>query len=282
MESWYAPGILVLLGTLFAASSALRLGRISRLRRRGIAAVGSVVGQREGFTPGGNLSAGGMGLTQAPVVRFTTPAGQQVEFTPSAQTNNTSFVPGRPVTVHYDPADPHKAVIGQYESGIYRLMLAIGIVLLLVAAGIVLVPPAGWQPVFDVFPALLPLAVGLLFGGIAAIGIHRVVRIHASGTSTPGVVVGEATTSSRNGLTLHHPVVRYVVPGGAEVEIPSFRGTMGVRASPGQRVTVRYDPGDPQKMLLRGDGPEPVFVIFAFVGIVAFAVGAAIAYILIT
>jgi Protein of unknown function (DUF3592) len=281
MESSYALGVLVLLGVVFAGPSAFRLAHIGRLRRAGAAAVGVVVGQREGFSPG-DVDGGGMGLTQAPVVRFTTRAGQRVEVTPSARTNNSSFIPGRPVTVHYDPAEPHKAVIGQYEAGIYRILLAVGVVLLLVAAAIVLVPPAGWQPVLDLFPALLPIALGLLFAGIAALGIRRVVRIQASGASTSGVVVGETTSSTRSGITLHHPVVRYVVPGGPEVEVPSFRGTMAVRTTPGQQVTVRYDPADPGMMLLKGDGPEPIFLIFAFVGVVAFAVGVAIAYLLLT
>jgi uncharacterized protein DUF3592 len=280
MESWYVTGVLVLLGSAFTVASAVRLGRIGRLRRSGVTALGVIVGQREGFTPSGNT--GGMALTQAPVVRFTTQTGQQVELTSSVSMNNSSFVPGRPVTVHYDPAAPDKAAVGGYETGLYRLFLALGVLLLLVAAGIVLVPPAGWQRLLNLLPALLPLALGLVFAGVAALGIRRVVRIHTSGISTAGVVVGETTSSTRNGLTLHHPVVRYVVPGGHEVEVPSFRGTLAVRTSPGQQVTVHYDPADPGMMVLKGDWPEPIFWIFAFIGIVACAVGAAVAYLLIS
>jgi hypothetical protein len=280
MESWYVTGVLVLLGASFTIVSAVRLGRIGRLRRQGVAVLGIVVGQREGFAPSG--STAGMALTQAPVVRFTTQAGQQVEVTPSASMNNSSFVPGRPVKVHYDPAAPQKAVIGGYETGLYRLFFAVGTVLLLVAAGIALVPSAEWQPLLGLLPGLLPLALGIVFTTIAALGIRRVVKVHTSGTSTTGVVVGETTSSTSNGLTLHHPVVRYVVPGGYDVEVPSFRGTMAVRTAPGQQVTVRYDPADPGMMLLKGDGPEPIFVIFGLIGILTFSVGVAVAYLLIT
>src|SRR5262245_7107112 len=114
MDAWYLPGMLAILGAAFAGGSAARLARIRRLRAGGGRALGVIVGQRRGLAP----TASGIGSadTQAPVVRFTTAGGQLIETAPALTMSNSSYVPGRPVVVHYDPARPDVAAIVGYEA----------------------------------------------------------------------------------------------------------------------------------------------------------------------
>ncbi|MEQ4205484.1 DUF3592 domain-containing protein [Actinopolymorpha sp. B17G11] len=279
MKPWYAASlVLLVLGVLFAGVSFVRLRTLERLRRQGVTATGVVVGQDASFQSSSADSSGG--LVHAPVVRFTTRTGQVVQVRPPAQATHTSYIPGRPVVVHYDPAAPERAVVAGFERGIYRIFLAIGVTALVVAAALAVLPASGRAAVVGLLPVLAPLGVGLVFGGIGWGRVRRVVRIQRSGVEASGVVVGETTSRTRDGIAVHHPVVRYVLPDGQWVDVPSFRGTVSRRAQQGQQVVVRYDPADPGKMLLRGDGPEPVFVIFAIVGAVALAASVAIAFVL--
>jgi Protein of unknown function (DUF3592) len=274
MDHWFVPGILLILGAVCTGRSAVHLHKISRLRRWGVATTGRIVEQQEGF-------AGGSSLVHALVVRFTTQTGRVVQVVPAVRTSHSTFIPGRPVTVHYDPARPNDAVIAGYETGLNRVIRAIGIVLLLAAGATVVLPtlPGDALRVLQTaFLALIPVGLGLLFSAIGLSGILRVRRLQCFGIRVPGFVVGETTSRSPNGFTLHHPVVRYALPDGQQVEVPSARGTIFRRAQHGQQVMVRYDPADPGHMLLRGDGPEPVFWIFSIVGFVVCAVGVVVVF----
>ena len=276
MDHWFVPSILLILGAIFTGRSAVSLRKISRLRRWGVATTGRIVEQQEGFAGGG-----GSLLVHAPVVRFTTQAGQVIQVVSAVRTSHSTFIPGRPVTVHYDPARPNDAVIAGYETGLNRVILAIGIVLLLAAGATVVLPalPGDALRVLQTaFLALIPVGLGLLFSAIGLAGVLRVRRLQRSGISVPGLVVGETTSRSPSGLTLHHPVIRYVLADGQQVEVPSARGTVFRRAQHGQQVTVRYAPADPGHVLLRGDGPEPVFWIFSIVGFIVFAGGVAVVF----
>jgi hypothetical protein len=184
------------------------------------------------------------------------------------------------VVVRYDPIAPEHAVIASFERGIYRIFLAIGVAALAIAATLAVLPTSGRAAAVGMLPAIAPLGVGLVLATIGLGGVRRVVRIQRSGVKASGLVVGEVTSRTRDGIAVHHPVVRYALPDGRWVDVPSFRGTVARRVQQGQHVSVRYDPADPGTMLLHGDGPEPVFVIFALVGAVAMIAGAAIALIL--
>jgi hypothetical protein len=122
----------------------------------------------------------------------------------------------------------------------------------------------------------------VLFSAVSLYGVLRVLRLQHSGVRVPGVVVGEATSHSQNGFTLHHPVVRYAIPDGQQVEDPSARGTVFRRARTGEQVVVRYDLADPGHMLLSEDGPQPVFWIFSTVGFMICAVGVVVLFALLT
>lgn len=122
----------------------------------------------------------------------------------------------------------------------------------------------------------IPLLLGTVFLAVGGAGIGRVWSLRRRGIATTGMVVGESTSSIREGLTRHHPIVRFSVSGGQQVEAPSERGTLRRRAEAGQSVTVRYDPADPYRMLLAGDGARPVFWVFTAIGVVTLAVAAAI------
>jgi Protein of unknown function (DUF3592) len=276
MDYWFVPGILLMLGAIFTGKSAVSLRKIGRLRRRGVATTGRIVGQQESVAA---FSPGTGSIMHAPVVRFTTQTGQVVQVAPAVRISHSTFIPGRPVTVHYDPARPNEAVIAGYETGLNRAFLAIGIVLSLTAGAtgvLPTLPDDALRSLKTALLALIPVGLGLLFSAIGLSGVLRVLRLQRAGISVPGLVVGETTSRSPDGFILHHPVVRYALPDGQEVEVPSARGTIFRREHSGQQVIVRYDPADAGHMLLREDGPEPVFWIFSLVGVVVFAVGVAV------
>lgn len=163
------------------------------------------------------------------------------------------FVPGRQVTVYYDPARPQRCSIARQGTGVYRLFLAIGRVCML-GALVWLVLPNRDQLV-DWIPLGIPLVLGGVFAAIGWVGIRRTWRIKHGG-SAQGVVVGASRSSTRQGITLHHPVVRYHGPDGHPVD--------------------DYDPADPHRMLLASDGTAPIFWLFAVIGVLAMTVGSAI------
>ena len=281
MDAWLVPGLLFVLGATFVGGSAHNLLKIARLRRRGVTATGVVVAQSTGFTTGHDSTPGAGALAHSPVVRFTARNGQVVEVTPSVRTTHTSFVPGRPVTVHYDPRNPQDAVIPVHDVGMSYLFLGIGALLLLACVGILVwraldVEVSG--PIANLPFGLVPVGLGMVFTGVAIAGIAPVVRLHRRGIRVLALVVGETVSSDSNGLRLHHPVVRFALPDGQAAEVPAFRGTLARRATPGQHVTIRYDPTDPGQVLLAGDGPSLVFIIFGVVGPAIFGVGVAVTY----
>jgi Protein of unknown function (DUF3592) len=73
-------------------------------RRKGIEAEGRVVRFR--------TTRNGVGTTHIPIVTFTTPDGQKVEFLEGVASAQSYRQPGDLVAVRYDPADPaHSATV---------------------------------------------------------------------------------------------------------------------------------------------------------------------------
>jgi len=284
MDAWLVPGSLFVLGTTFVGGSMHNLAKTARLRRRGVATTGVVIAQSTGFAAGSDSTPGAGPLAYSPVVRFTAQNGQVIEVTPSVRKTHSSFVPGRPVTVYYDPRNPRDAVIPAHDVGTTYLFLGIGALLLLGCIGIL-----AWRaldvelsgPAANLPFGLIPVGLGIVFTGIALAGIAPVVRLHRRGIRGPALVVGETVSSDSNGLPLHHPVVRFALPDGQAAEVPSYRGTLARRATPGRQVTVRYDPADPGRVLLAGDGPSPVYIVFGVAGPLIFGIGIAITYALV-
>ncbi len=104
---------------------------------------------------------------------------------------------------------------------------------------------------------LVAVAAGLYFG------VHgRRQRAAASAFASSA----EATTAEVTDLRLRHqrynrkhddgfwlPVVRFTLPDGRVVEAETMTGSMPAPAKVGERVEVRYDPGDPRRVnLARG------------------------------
>lgn len=265
--------IVFVLGLVFTATAARGLLRDRRLRGNGVAARGVIVGQENRFGAGDGSVETDASLTQHPVVEFTARDGSVVRAVSPVGTNQSRFVPGRQVTVYCDPANPERCSIARQGTGVYRLFLAIGVGCLL-GALIWLVVPNPDQLV-DWMPLGIPLLLGGIFASIGWVGIRRTWRIKRGG-SAQGVVVGASRSSTRHGITPHHPVVRYRGPAGHPVDAPSIRGHMRAPPPPGTRVVVNYDPADPHRMLLANDGTPPMFWLFAAVGVLTVTVGSVI------
>jgi Protein of unknown function (DUF3592) len=290
---WQGVLTFAVVGVLLMIVAGGLLLRDRSLRRRGRRTHGVIVAQDEHFaTTGGGLTisnrssdkatptrrpwaigTGDANLVQTPIVEFMTADGRAIRTRPRVSSSVSSFVPGRVVTLFYDRNAPEEVVIAGYAGGALLSLGFAGLVALGFAVVMLLFPGEALQPGIW---AAIPVVLGATMLAIGAAGIGRVWSIHRNGTVTTGTVVGETTSSTREGLTLHHPVVRFSVTSGHEVQAPAERGTLRRRARAGQSVTIRYDPADPYRMLLAGDGARPVFWIFTLVGVVTLAVATAI------
>lgn len=281
---WQAVLLIFVLGALFAGSAGRLLLRERALERRGSRAYASVVAQDEHYGVSGDgvsvsnrstdpgqptrrpwsVSTGDKGLVQTPIVEFTTDDGTVVRTRSRISSNAGTAVPGKTVVVHYDPADPHEVAIAGYGRGLLRLFVAIGV--FLIAVGVVLLVVPG-DTLESVAPIAVPLILGSVFLGLGVFAVGRVLTLRIRGVVARGTVVGETTSSTREGVRLHHPKVRFRLPTGHDVETVSERGRVIRRVRVGDQVDVRYHPDDPYRMLLVGDGPRPLFVIFGLVGV---------------
>ncbi|MGH9161146.1 MAG: DUF3592 domain-containing protein [Vicinamibacteraceae bacterium] len=290
---WQGVAAFAIVGLVCLVGGGRLLLRERALRRRGVRAYAVIVGQDEHFGAGRGgvtisnrsrskgretrrpwaISTGDAELVQSPIVEFTTADGRTVRTRSRVSSNVSSFVPGRVVSLSYDPDNPEEVAITGYGTGILWMFTLIGFVALAFAGVMVAVPGDTLQSAVWVS---IPLLLGGVFLGVGCAGIGRVWSLRRRGVVTTGTVVGETTSSTREGLTLHHPVVRFTVASGRHVEAPSERGTLRRRAETGQSVTIRYDPADPYRMLLAGDGARPLFWICTVVGLATLAAAAAV------
>ncbi|QVQ50649.1 DUF3592 domain-containing protein [Spiractinospora alimapuensis] len=288
---WQFYAVHLLLGTVFVGFGGYRLWRERELRVGGVSTYAVIVAHDVHYgagDPGGihvenrsadpgrptrfpwSVGTGDRSLTQAPIVEFTTAEGRTVRARSRVSTTATSFTPGRVVTVHYDLASPQEVAIDGHGRGLLRLFVAIGVLLFVIATVFAVVPDDELGPWIA---AGVPLILGSAFLGIGGHGVARVVNTRRRGTAATGTIVGESTSSTREGITLYHPVVRFQLPTGHTVDVPSERGRVLGRPQRGENVTVRYLPEDPYRMALAGDRPRPLFVLFSFVGALILAGG---------
>lgn len=255
------------LGVVFAGLSGSRLLKARRLRGRGVAAQGTVVGQYGSPSAGGASSV----LLQHPEIVFTTADGRMMRVTSPAGSSESQLLPGQTVTVYYDPADPAKVSIPAHETVIHRILFALGVALLV---GVLAWAVSGGR-ILDVLPFGIPFVLGVVFAGIGFTAVRRTSRIKHGGKAD-GVVVGSVASEDRDGLTRHHPVVRYTDGSGRTHEVPSTASGMRRPPPPGTPVRVCYDPTDPQRMMLGYEGTSAVLVLFAVIGVFLMAVGVVI------
>ncbi|WP_158542830.1 DUF3592 domain-containing protein [Phytoactinopolyspora halophila] len=290
---WQAVMVVAGMGVVFTVAAGYRLLRERALRSNGKRTLAQVVDQDEHFhgTGGGvgarnrsqdpgqptkrpwSVSTNDRGLVQTPIVEFTTADGETIRTRSAVSSNVSSAIPGRVMTVYYNPANPSEVAIVGHGLATLRLFLVIGIVLLAAAVAMV---TASTETIENVAPLLAPFVLGAALLGVGGYGISRVWELRRRGVVAEGTVVGETTSSTREGMTLHHPVVRFSVHTGHEIETASQRGRVARRAHTGEHVRVRYHPNDPYRMLLVGDGARPLFWIFALAGIVVLALGTVI------
>ncbi|NEE01254.1 DUF3592 domain-containing protein [Phytoactinopolyspora halotolerans] len=299
MVPWQGILVFALLGVACTAGAGYRLHKERILRSRGARTLAVVVAHDEHYgVSGGGITArnrsgdpgtptrrpwavstGDPHLVSAPIVEFTTVDGRTVRARSRVSSNTSVAVPGRVMTVYYDPDDPEDVAIVGHGRGVLRVFALIG-VLLLITTGLLLV--VSEDTLNTAVPVAVPLILGSVFFSIGAYGVGRVWALRRRGTVTEGTVVGETTTSTREGLTLRHPVVRFRTTTGHDIETASERGTLRRRAQPGQSIRLRYHPDDPYRVLLVGDGARPLFWIFALVGLTVLTATVTIATFILT
>lgn len=251
------------LGVLFAGLACSRLLRARKLRGRGHTAEAVVVAQQGTWSQAG-------GRLQRPELMFTTRDGKVVRVVSPVGRDHSDLLPGHTVTVHYDPASPTTISISEHEIVVYRLFLAIGLLMLGLIVGHVVLG--------DQILGLtigIPLFIGAVFTAIGWFGIGRTWRVKHGGRAD-GVVVGAIPTESRHGLTQYHAVIRYVSQNGTVLEVPSMSGTLHRPPAPGTPVRVRYDRANPQRMMLAHQSAPAVYWIFGILGIPVMAIGVAV------
>ncbi|NDL55915.1 DUF3592 domain-containing protein [Phytoactinopolyspora mesophila] len=246
---WEAVLVTALIGVAFTAGAGFRLWRERALRAGGVKTHALVVDQDEHYdVAGGGFGAHNRspdpgrrtkkpwsvstanrrrGLVQAPIVEFTTAAGQTVRTRPKVSSNASSVVPGRTVTVFYDPAQPQEVAIAGYGRGVLFLFFGIGV---LVLALTVVLLVAKEETLASAAPFAAPIVLGSACLGVGGFGIGRVWTLRRRGIVAEGLVVGESTSSTREGLTLRRPVVRFTLQTGHEVQTASERGSLHRRA----------------------------------------------------
>lgn len=137
----------------------------------------------------------------------------------------------------------------------------------------------------DVLVAMLLFGVVLVgFGIYTIVSSGRDRRTVASWLPASGVVTGSVrgTTPAAidDGATvaLDYPVVRYVDVEGREREGQARTASSWQRYRPGQAVAIRYDPRNPQRLVVAGS-PSPgvltrvVAVFFVLFGLFFLAIG---------
>lgn len=121
------PVFIILFGLIFFGIGAGLTIRQANLEREGEQAQGEVIGLSE--------SCDDDGCAYAPVVRFTTRAGQSVTFESTFYSSPPSYRTGERVTVNYPPDAPEKAGI-KGEGMLFRIIfLVVGGLIMAVGLG---------------------------------------------------------------------------------------------------------------------------------------------------
>lgn len=282
---WQAFLVVAVLAVAFTGGAGYRLVRERVLRRSGVRVRALVVAHDEHFSVGDggigarnrstdpgrptstpwSVSTGGdRGLVSAPIVQFTTLDGRTVRARSPVSSNMPTAVPGRVMTVHYNPDNPEEVAIHGHGLGTYRVFLAIGLLLCAVTVALLF---ASEEALTTAAPVFVPIVLGTAFLGIGGYGVGRIWVIRMRGGRADGVVVGETKTSTREGMPMYHPVVSFRTAEGFEIQSASERGRTLRRVHQGQAVQVRYHPDDPYRIVLAGDGARPLFYLFAIIGL---------------
>lgn len=112
-------------------------------------------------------------------------------------------------------------------------------------------------------PIILTLS-GLLFFAIGAGLTMRQRSLEKQGMEAPGVVVALHENYDSDGST-YKPVVQFHTPGGQKVEFTSSYSSNPPAYEIGERVTVVYNPDEPSKAVIKGEG-QILHIIFMLVG----------------
>lgn len=130
----------------------------------------------------------------------------------------------------------------------------------------------------------IALLFGLFLGGSAAIELLKYTGFRRRAQRTSGVVVGFRTSTSRGGgprpKTMYHPILEFTTQDGRHVKSSPKAGTNPPIARDGDRVTVVYDPREPDQVEVGGKGwirPTLLVVgaVLGFFFVVVFFVGVA-------
>lgn len=195
-----------------------------------------------------------------PIVEFDTTRGERQTGSPTTAKPYPALVPGRRVTVYYDPAEPSTIAIAGYV-GMRKVVVGALAVLLGLAGALApgaVAPAVSMTALLSVSNLFLPfLLLGAFAVVLGAAGIAGTLRTRL-GPQVSGTVVGHYECDSPQGLCLHHAIVRWTsCPDGGEVRVATGRGRLSPEHEIGRTVTVYQHPRDPHRILLSGDGPAP-------------------------
>ena len=112
-------------------------------------------------------------------------------------------------------------------------------------------------------PIILTLS-GLLFFAIGAGLTMRQRSLEKQGMEAPGVVVALQENYDSDGST-YKPVVQFQTSGGQTIEFTSSYSSSPPAYEIGESVTVVYNPEDPSKAVIKGEG-QILHIIFMLVG----------------
>lgn len=127
------------------------------------------------------------------------------------------------------------------------------------------------------------VAMGLFFAWLGLRSRRAIKSFKARAQRTNGEVTelrrhySRSSTSDGADGPVFHPVVRFALPDGREVEAESLSGSNPAPAKVGATVEVLYDPADPTRFRLEGfwvDGTV-VHVIFVVLGLSFAGIGLA-------
>jgi len=195
------------------------------------------------------------------VVTYTARGVEYVKALSTTQDGRPKFSAGQRVIVCYDPSEPNRHYVVEEQKTVAILLV------IFFAAGVFLmvlgyVYPIISTPGFKIFQdedfgnMIAGLSIGLIMAGSGALWLWRGNKLkRACSAQVEGTVSHlEKRVSSSKGKqrTRYYPEFTYSVKGVEYIKHSSWGGGPE-KFSVGQRVTIFYDPADPQRYYVKGE-----------------------------
>ncbi|MBV2366093.1 DUF3592 domain-containing protein [Streptomonospora nanhaiensis] len=107
--------------------------------------------------------------------------------------------------------------------------------------------PVSLPPLSDLAGYGVLLASGALFAGVGGAMALRILRLRRGGVRVPGVVVGRAVSRDPGEAPSYAAVVEFTTREGRRLRVRQQVYSSSNRLRAGRRVTVAYDPRNPER-----------------------------------